>query len=143
MTRPRQKPRLRDIAASALADKLPQAERDQLRADKVPAEQIIRMFTADHIVLHTWGGPAAWWNYDMRRRGPELKAKDNTDTSRAAKAVRIDRVNADRQRILLAKTGEHRDESAKPKRRVPKRVNPWPPRGSRKLRSRGFQRRHA
>lgn len=75
--------------ASALADKLPQAERDALREAKVPALQIVRMFTPDHVILHAWGGPDLWWNLTMARRGPELKAKDNADTSRAAKAARI------------------------------------------------------
>lgn len=95
--------RLSDIAASALADKLPQAERDALRAAKVAAQVIIRMFTPDHIKLHAFGGADDWWNLDMRRRGPELKAKDARDTSIAAKAVRIDRRQAEHGMILIAK----------------------------------------
>ena len=129
MKRKRTKPRLIDIAASFAAEKLPQEERDRLRTAQVPAIEIVRMFTADHIKLHTWGGADNWWNLDMRRRGPELKAKDNADTGRAAKAVRIDRINADRQRVLLAKTtGERPPE---PERRR-----------SRKIPSRPFSKQH-
>lgn len=91
---------LRELLASALADKLPQAERDRLRADRVSARVINAMFTADHVVLHSFGGPDSWWNLDMRRRGPELAAKDRADTSRAAKVVRLDDKWADFMRRI-------------------------------------------
>jgi hypothetical protein len=89
MKRKRKRIRPVELLAAALADKLADHERIQLRRDRVPAEQIIRMFTADHITLWCWGGEDKWWNLDMRRRGPELKAKDASDTSRAAKVVRV------------------------------------------------------
>lgn len=82
---------LTQLLASALADKLPQEERDRLRAIKADAHAVISLFTPDHIKLHCWGGPDVWWNIDMRRRGPELKAKDAADTSRAFKALRLDK----------------------------------------------------
>ena len=132
-----------EIAASFAADRLPAAVRDDLRARKVSAKQILRMFTPDHVILFCWGGPDKWWNLDMRVRGPALKAKDNADTSRAAKAVRIDRINEEAQRKLLARTNGHKHEPVKPKRKI-QNGNGFPPKGSRKLQSRGFEkRRHA
>lgn len=129
MTRKRAHIPLMELLASALADKLPQAERDDLRARKAPAGEVIRLFTPDHIVLHTWGGDDAWWNLDMRRRGPELKAKDAADTSRAAKAIRIaDSFDEHRRKLLARDRGE------------PKPVSRWP---KRKLRSRNDLRRSA
>ena len=80
-----------ELLASALADKLPQLDRDMLRRERAPAQAIVRMFTPDHIILHAWDGPAVWWNLDMRRRNPTLKAKDAADTKRAAKVKRIER----------------------------------------------------
>jgi hypothetical protein len=113
--------------ASALADRLPQHERDALRASRVPAQQIIRMFTPDHNVLHTHGGSDKWFNLTMRRRGPELKAKDNRDTSIAARAVRLSDEHEDFRRRVLAPVKRPRER----KSRFPQ---------GRKLQSRGFQR---
>ena len=76
--------------AAALVCLLPQAERDYLRRTDWPASRVIALFTFDHIHLHAWGGRDDWKNLDPRRRGPALKAKDAADTSRAAKAVRIE-----------------------------------------------------
>lgn len=118
---------IRELAASALADKLPQAQRDDLRARKVSARDILRLFTPDHVILHAWGGADRWWNLDMRLRGQELKAKDAADTSRAAKAVRLSDEHKEFQRRLL-----------KPARKR-KRASTWP---QRKLQSRNsFERR--
>ena len=78
-----------EIAASALADKLPLQYREFHRRNRTPAKTIVRLFTPDHVKLHAWGGVDKWWNLDMKLRGPALKAKDRADTSRAAKAVRI------------------------------------------------------
>jgi len=78
------------LLASALASLLPQDMRDVLRARKASAKEVIRLFTPDHIALHCFGGSDRWWNLDMRLRGVELKTKDRADTSRAAKAIRID-----------------------------------------------------
>lgn len=65
-------------------------ERDDLRRRKVPAAQIVRMFTPDHVALHCWGGADKWWNLSLMRRNGELKQKDAADTTRWAKAERID-----------------------------------------------------
>lgn len=90
---------LTEKLASALADKLPQAERDALRAARVPAQRIISMFTPDHVVLHALGGSDEWHNLTMARRGPALKAKDGRDTSAVAKS---DRVSAAHREHLAA-----------------------------------------
>lgn len=89
MSRKRKYIPLPERLASALADKLPQEQRDQLRAAKVSAKAIIRLFTPDHNILHTHGGPDRWWNLSMAIRGPKLKAKDIADTKIAAKVKRI------------------------------------------------------
>jgi hypothetical protein len=107
--RPRKHIPLSELLASALADKLPQEQRDQLRAAKVPAKQIIRMFTPDHVILHCFGGVDKWHNLTMALRGAALKAKDARDTGIAAKDKRI------------------RGETCTgPKKKIPARVNPWP-----------------
>lgn len=80
---------LRELLAAALSQLLPQAERDELREAKVPAKRIISLFTPDHVHLHALGGPDRWFNITMTRRGPELKAKDNRDTSIVAKSDRL------------------------------------------------------
>lgn len=122
--RKRKKIKTADLAAAALAALLPAETRDALRAAKVPAAQVLRLFTPDHIVLHAWGGSDAWWNLDMRRRGPDLKLKDARDTSRAAKVVRIEE-----------KWGPFTRAMAKGKKRKPAK------RRSRPLQSRGFPER--
>src|SRR5262245_53744157 len=81
-----------EIAASALADKLWPSERDLLRAKRVSAQTIVKLFTPDHLDLHCLGGADRWYNLDLRRRGPELLVKDRQDTSRAAKVKRINRL---------------------------------------------------
>ena len=121
---------LSEKLASALADRLPQQQRDALRAAKVPAQQVIRLFTPDHNILHTHGGSDRWFNLTMRLRGPELKAKDNRDTSIAAKVVRVNEAHDDFRRRVLAPV-------KKPKRQS----STWPQ--GRKLQSRGFERRPA
>ena len=109
-----------EIAASFAADRLPQAVRDELRARKAPAKEVLRMFTPDHNVLHAWGGQDRWWNLTMTPRGPALKAKDAADTSRAAKALRVsDAHTAFRRRLL--KPGRRR----KPKGSIAQHVDPW------------------
>lgn len=106
---------LPELLASALADLLPQMQRDQLRAARVPAKAVIRLFTPDHNHLHALGGPDLWWNLTMRQRGPDLKAKDSRDTAIVAKVKRL------------------RGETCNGPRK------PWPK--GRKLQSRGFERR--
>ncbi len=89
--------------ASALACLLPQLQRDDLRRRQVSAEEVIRLFTYDHLHLHSLGGSDAWHNIDPRLRGPELKEKDKRDTKIAAKAKRIDRKFPEFGNYLMSK----------------------------------------
>lgn len=104
---------VKTLLAAALAALLPQEQRDQLRRDRVPADTVIRLFTPDHVALHAFGGSDLWWNLDMRLRGADLKAKDAADTSRAAKAVRIDETWSKFTRALASR------------RKPPKRKSRW------------------
>lgn len=74
--------------AAALACLLPAAQRDGLRERKVPAKQVIRLFTFDHLVLHAMDGSDLWWNLD-----PKLVAahreKTKADVGIVAKVRRI------------------------------------------------------
>lgn len=92
---------LTEKLAAALACLLPQEVRDRLRADRVPAAQVISMFTPDHIHLHSLGGSDAWWNIDWRRRGAELNLKDRMDTTRSARAKRLSTEHEDFRRRVL------------------------------------------
>jgi hypothetical protein len=106
-----------ELLASILADsRMPPWERQSHRVAMTPAKKIVSLFTPDHVELHAWGGKDKWWNLTMTRRGPELFAKDRQDTSRAAKAKRID-----------ALWGPFMAAMAKG-RKPPKRVSRWPKR---------------
>jgi hypothetical protein len=118
MTRPpRRHIPLEQRLAAALACLLPQDERDKLRAAHASASSVLRLFTDDHIGLHAFCARDRdkWWNLDPRRRGPDLKAKDRTDTSRAAKVKRI-RLDADRWAV---------GRLLKPKKRAKKKKSRW------------------
>jgi hypothetical protein len=120
MKRPKRRARayipLTELLASALSMLLPQEERDAMRAARVPASAVIKLFTPDHIQLHTFGGKDTWENLDMKRRGPALKLKDNRDTSIAAKARRIDERWMPFTRAMASGT------------KPPKRISKWPKR---------------
>jgi hypothetical protein len=105
-----------EIAAAALAERLPPEDYDKARIERWPASKVLRLFTPDHIVLHAWGGANRWFNLSMTRRGPELKAKDAADTSRAAKAKRIE--TKWHEFIVATATG----------RKPPKKQSRWPKR---------------
>lgn len=83
---------LGELLAAALANSLPpEVERD-LRERKVPAVEVIRLFTPDHIHLHALDGSDDWWNLHMRQRGtPEILAKNASDTTVVAKTRRIEK----------------------------------------------------
>jgi hypothetical protein len=117
MSRKRGHIRLADKLASVLAEKLPQEVRDDLRARRVPAEQILRMFTPDHDpVLHCHGGSDLWWNLTMRLRDGEVLAKNKRDTSIAAKVKRITpEQEALRRALLKPSTGRSRKAAKKKK----------------------------
>jgi hypothetical protein len=119
MTRRKRKhiPREERLAA-ALVCLLPQAERDYLRRTDWPASRVIALFTFDHIHLHAWGGSDEWRNLDPKRRGAELKAKDASDTSRAAKARRLDEQWGDFMRRTASGRKPTRRQSRWPKRKL-------------------------
>lgn len=132
MTRRRKRARkhiaIREKLAAALSVQLPQEVLNVLRARKASASEVIALFTPDHIVLHALGGSDLWWNLTLRRRGPELKAKDARDTSIAAKVKRLNAGYVDFVRRVLAPVKRPRENRS----RFPQ---------GRKLQSRGFQRR--
>lgn len=86
--RPRKHIPLKSQLASALACLLPQAERDAYRAARVPAEVIIRLFSPDHIALHTFTADDHWSNLTPALRGPHAE-KSRRDTAIAAKVKRL------------------------------------------------------
>jgi hypothetical protein len=79
--------------ASALACLLPQEQRDDLRARKVPARVVLALFDQDHVILHALGGTDDWWNITPRLRA-EHREKSRRDTAVVAKVKRIARKNA-------------------------------------------------
>jgi len=105
----------KEYLAAALACLLPQDQRDALRAARVPAEAVLRLFTPDHIVLHCFETPRRdeWHNLTPALR-PAHAEKSRRDTKIAAKVKRL--------------RGE---TCAGPKKKIPQRRNPWPPKGSR------------
>jgi hypothetical protein len=68
---------------------LPQEVRDDLRARRVDAAEVLALFEWDHIVLHAHDGSDLWWNLD-----PKLVAahreKSRKDTAIVAKVKRIE-----------------------------------------------------
>jgi hypothetical protein len=111
---------LTERLAAALACLLPQAQRDDLRARKVPAKAVIGLFDQDHIVLHAFDGSDRWHNLDPKIRAPH-RIKSAGDTAIVAKVKRI------------------RGETCNgPKRAIPSR--PFP-RSTRKIQSRPFPER--
>lgn len=64
----------------------------------------------------------SWW------RRPCSKAKDKLDVGRIAKAKRQSKC------VAPSEPSDHP---------IPQRVNPWPPRGTRKLSGRGFEKRRS
>jgi hypothetical protein len=103
--------------AAALSLLLPQAERDALRERKATAQEVIRLFTPDHVVLHCQDGSDAWHNLTITRRGPALKAKDARDTRIAAKVKRIETRWNEFTRTVLAIKKRPRKKSRWPKAR--------------------------
>jgi hypothetical protein len=142
---------LSEQLASALACLLPQAQRDELRAAKVSAQQVIRFFTMDHIGLHCFEEPDRdkWHNITPMLRGPH-KEKSRRDTSIAAKVKRLrDKpIQWPNGGVLALAEVIDRQMACQPRRMgrgafsgswatkplpKPKRSQ-WPPKGARKVR---------
>jgi hypothetical protein len=120
MSRHRKAIRKDEYLAAALACLLPQDQRDALRRAKVPAKDVIRLFSPDHIGLHCFEAPDrdAWHNLHPRLR-PDHREKSRRDTTIAAKVVRL-------RQAIAAKFDQF--EASRPKRKIPQRKNPWPKR---------------
>jgi hypothetical protein len=148
MTRRRKAIPLSEQLASALACLLPQAQRDELRHARVPAEQVIRLFTMDHIGLHCFEEPHRdeWHNISPMLRGPH-KEKSRQDTAIAAKVKRLQNQFLDRGVMALVEVMD-RQMACQPRRTgrgsfsgsgatkplpKPKRSR-WPKKGSRPIR---------
>jgi hypothetical protein len=126
--------------AAALACLLPQKLRDEVRTKKIPAAEVIGMFEWDHVHLHSLGGSSDWDNLD-----PKLKAdhreKSRSDTSIAAKVKRLQAKPPPRMIPAAEALITMLTKADKPKRKIPQRMNAWPPRGSRKI-ANGRTRQH-
>jgi hypothetical protein len=159
MSRRRKAIPLSEQLAAALACLLPQAQRDELRAAKVPAKAVIRLFSPDHIGLHCFEAKDRdkWHNLTPMLRGPH-KEKSRRDTTIAAKVKRLrerefrpeiiggmvalievsDRAACQASRETAGETlraaATKPAPKPKPKRCIPQRAKPWPPRGSRPMR---------
>lgn len=84
-------------------------------AKRLTADQIIARFHFDHWPIRKAdGGPDQPWNLEPR---PIAEHQDKTD--------KIDKPQLAKQRRLRGETGN------RPKKKIPARANPWPPRGSR------------
>lgn len=83
--------------AAALAMLLPAAQRDAMRAGRLPAKAVLKMFHFDHVALHSLGGEDKWWNLSPIQVRPH-REKSRRDTSIVAKVDRI-----------VAREGEHRE----------------------------------
>lgn len=150
---------LREKLASVLAEKLPEDERARLREARVPADQILAMFSPDHDYYHTWGGSDEWWNLTMRLR-PEHVEKTKRDVGIIAKADRMEEAQHALASAMAKKAGQEPPPPPETRRRrqdpvpafetvyssreettheQPKRKSQWPQ--GRKLQSRGFDKR--
>lgn len=146
MRRKRQAVPLRVKLAAAL---LALGHIDYEESKRMSAAQIISRYDFDHWpILHALGGPDLPWN--LR---PLLKAahreKSGKDTSAVAKVKRIrKKYGLDKswdaaaahyaalEEMARHAPGKPAHAVSRPKRRIAAPARPWPPRGSRKLRSR-------
>jgi hypothetical protein len=110
---------LKQRLAAALACLLPEQLRNDMRRLRVPAEEVLKRYTFDHIHLHSLGGADLWWNLDPRRRGEELNLKNSLDTSRVAKVRRLAAEHEDfRRRVLVVRKTKKQKRYRWPKRKM-------------------------
>lgn len=132
MKRKRKAIRKDDYLAAALACLLPQEQRDSLRAAKVPAQAVIRLFSPDHIGLHCFEAKDRdrWHNLTPCLR-PAHKDKSRRDTAIAAKVKRLRRKNdldafwekaCRDDTALKAWAGGKRRMARQPRRKVPGKI---------------------
>lgn len=118
--------------AAALSMLLSADERDAMRAAKVPAKAVLKLFQWDHVALHSLGGSDCWRNLTPMQVKPH-RQKSRGDTSAVAKVDRI-----------IARQIEH-EQNMKRTLRPTKRQKSetrWPPKRkilSRPMRSTSFR----
>lgn len=119
---------LKTKLASALAQMLRADENGKLvpiipyeHRKLMTADQIISLFQFNHNQLHAFGGPDEHWNLD-----PLTILEHRRHTKDVARPA------SDKVKRLRGET------CAEQGKKIPQRANPWPPKGSRKIQSRGF-----
>ena len=104
--------------AAALADRLPEDVRNDLRRRKVPAKAIEALFQIDHnITVKTDDGPDQKCWYNLNIMTPEVHLEK---TKRDAK------VHAKARSLELKRTGPSKPKPRWPKgQKIAKHVDPW------------------
>ncbi len=132
---------LKTKLAAALSMLMHQEDRDYWRRAKAPAAIILALFDFDHVVLHAHDGDDEWHNLTPMRREPH-REKSHRDTSIVAKTKRLRQaptVIAGKPKTngvhigpeVEKRIGDALARPGRPKARIPSRINPWPPKGSR------------
>lgn len=154
MSRKRKAIPLEQQLAAALACLLPQAQRDELRRDRVPAKAVIRLFTMHHLDYWALSEDNHWSNLDPMLRASHA-ARFGQDAAAIAKVKRLQRQFRpevigglvalveviDRQMPRQARRTVAGAFSAtgaikpRPKRKIAQRRSPWPAKGSRPMRN--------
>jgi hypothetical protein len=99
----------------------------------------LSLFAFDHNIRHAEDGTDDFWNLAPMLIPAHRKKTAEIDVPSIAKTKRLAKARAALQLFLA--TGEKPPIPGRRKRKIPQPVNPWPAKGSRKLRSRGFERR--
>lgn len=115
--------------AASLACLLPQDVRDQLRRDKVPAEQVISRFHFHHIEHHAGGGADDWHNLDPQRIDDHKERTAKIDIPAIAKVKRLSAEQEEHRRRMLLPASDRKEQKR----------SRWAK--GRKIPSRGFERR--
>lgn len=131
MPRKRAHVSLKTKLAAALTCLLPQEQRDEMRYDKRSADDILRLFEWDHVVLWALNGSNHWSNLDPKLKDSH-REKSRKDTAIVAKVKRIQRKHGidtvNRIEVVLPPGWLKRDiaPAAKSirKRRIPSRPFP-------------------
>lgn len=108
-------------------------------AKLMTAAQIISLFQRQHNILHAHDGPDTHWNVELMPIMQHRHITKTVDVPRFHKGERLRKARAALDAFLATGIKPPRPTN---KRRIAVRANPWPPKGSRKLRSRSsFERR--
>jgi hypothetical protein len=124
---------LKSKLAAALACLLPSMERNYYREHNTPADEILKLFEFDHIVLHSHGGSDLWWNLDPKSKSSH-REKSRRDIAIVAKVKRL----SVRERDRVWMQWWHHERKTLEKIESPPTKRSWP---KRKLRNRPFPKR--